>query len=138
MPKWGQDQFNKFAGKYDLGKYVTPQFLEADFSGDKKPDLAIPIERKSDKKKGILILFSGSNHTFVIGAGFDFENAGDDFKWATAWSIVRDKVVHEAVFNASGEANGEREIALERHAIKVSEEERPGRLLYFNGKRFIW
>jgi hypothetical protein len=138
LPKWGQDQFNKFAGKYDLGKYVTPQFLEADFSGDKKPDLAIPIELKTDKKKGLLILFAGSNHVFVIGAGFAFENTGDDFKWATAWSIIRDKVVHETTFKLNGDVDGEREIMLERPAIKIREEKGPGGLIYFNGKKFIW
>jgi hypothetical protein len=138
LPKWGQDQFNKFAGKYDLGKYVTPQFLEADFSGDKKPDLAIPIERKTDKKKGMLILFAGSNHTFVIGAGSAFENAGDDFKWASTWSITRDRIVHETTFRPNGDVDGEREISLERPAIKMREEEGSGGLIYFNGKKFIW
>lgn len=138
LPKWGQDQFSKFARKYDLGKYLTPQFLEADFSGDKKPDLAIPIELKTDKKKGILILFAGSNHVFVIGAGFAFENAGDDFNWATTWSVVRDKVIHEATFKPNGDIDGERETTLERQAIRIGSEGESGGLIYFNGKKFIW
>ncbi len=138
LPRWGQDQFNKFAGKYDLAKYVTPQFLEADFSGDKKNDLAIPIERKTDQKKGLLILFAGSNHVFVIGAGFAFENAGDDFKWATTWSIINDKVTYEITFKPNGEVDGKREMTLERPAIRMTEEEGSGGLIYFNGKKFIW
>lgn len=138
LPRWGQDQFKKFAGKYDLGKYGESPFLEADFSGDKKLDLAIPIERKTDKKKGVLILFAESNHVFVIGAGFTFENAGDDFNWATTWSIIRDRTVHETTLKPNGDVDGEREITLERPAIGIRQQEGSGGLIYFNGKKFIW
>ncbi|MGC3943788.1 MAG: hypothetical protein QM762_04475 [Chryseolinea sp.] len=138
LPKWGQEKFSEFANRYVRAKYIAPQFLEADFSGDGNADLAILIERKTNKKKGILILLANSNKAFVIGAGTKFGNAGDNFKWANVWSVFSEKVTHETTFKPDGDVEGGKKVTLERPAIAIKEEEGSGGLIYFNGKQFIW
>lgn len=138
LPVWGQAKWKTFEDKYTLSNHIRPQFLEADFSGDHNADLAILIERKVDRKKGILILFGQSDKSCVIGAGQKFGNAGDNFDWADRWNTFRDKVTYETTFKPDGDVDGGKEIQLDKPAIKISEEEGAGGLIYFNGKEFIW
>ena len=138
LPKWGQEKLKTFAAKYAPASYIAPHFLETDLSGDKNPDLAILIERKTDKKKGILILFGRSDKSFVIGAGTIFGNGGDNFKWANEWSVFKDKVTYETTFKPDGDVDTGKEVTLVNHAITIREEEGSGGLIYYNGKEFVW
>ncbi len=138
LPAWAQDKFRTFASKYVMSDYIKPQFLEADLSGDKKSDIALFVERKVDRKKGILIFFEGGDKSFVVGAGDEFGKAGRDFEWARTWIIIREKTTFETTFKANGDVAGTKEIKLEHPAIEITEEEGAGGLIYFNGKEFIW
>jgi hypothetical protein len=138
LPKWGQEKLKSFADSYVSAPYIDPQFIETDLSGDKTPDLAILIECKADKKKGILILFGRIDKSFVIGAGTKFGNGGDDFKWANVWSVFKDKVTYETTFKPDGDVDTGKKVTLDRNAITIREEEGSGGLIYYNGKEFIW
>jgi hypothetical protein len=138
LPTWGQERIKKFTAEFNLVSYVKPQFHQADFSGDKIDDLAILVERKTDKKKGILFLFAESSQSFVIGAGTKLTNGGDNFEWMDTWSVFKEPVTHETTFKEDGDVEGSKEIRLYRPAIEVREEEGSGGLIYFNGKKFIW
>ena len=138
LPAWAFKKFEQFSDKYVLSDYIKPQFLEADLSGDKKPDVAILIERKVDKKKGVLILFSGVDKSFVAGAGEPLGNAGNDFEWAHRWNVFQENTTHQTVFKSNGDVAGAKEVKLDRPAIEITEEEGAGGLIYFNGKQFIW
>lgn len=138
LPTWGQEKLKNFKDRYVLATYINPQFLEADFSGDKNVDLAILIERKTDKKKGILIFFGQSDKLFIIGAGNKFGNGSDDYKWANVWGVFKDNVTYETTFKPDGDVESGKKIKLDRPAITIREEEGSGGLIYFNGKEFIW
>jgi hypothetical protein len=65
IPAWGQERFQKLSDKYSLTNFLKPQYLEADFSGDNTVDLALLIERKTDKKKGLIILFKENDKFYI-------------------------------------------------------------------------
>lgn len=138
LPQWGRERIKAFSDKYVIASYMNPKFIEADLSGDNNADLAILIERKMDKKKGVLILFGNSDRSFLIGAGTKFGKAGDDFEWANEWNAFKEKVTYETRFKPNGDVDGGKEIRLDRQAISIREEEGAGGLIYFNGKEFIW
>lgn len=138
LPAWGQEAFKKFKDKYTIENYIDPPFLQADLSGDKKIDLAILIERKTDQKKGILILLGQRDKIFIIGSGNNFGNAGDDFDWAGQWGIFTEHKTYETTFKENGDVAGGKEVLLKRPAIFMKEDEGSGGLIYFDGESFIW
>lgn len=138
IPAWGQERFQKWADKYTLANYMKPQFLQKDFSGDKKLDLALLVERKIDKKKGILFLFGQTDKSLVVGAGKTLSDGGDNFDWADSWEIFENKLVHETTFKENGDVDEIREVSLDKPAIRITEREGSGGLIYFDGKEFIW
>ena len=98
LPLWVKDEFNKreLYKKYDFGKYLTPLFLIADFDGDKDEDAAVLIVEKKSNKEGLLIIHKNGRY-YVFGAGNEFGNGGDDFKWANKWQVLNAKVVYETI-----------------------------------------
>jgi hypothetical protein len=138
IPAWGKENLRKLADRYVLVDHMKPQFLEADFSGDKINDLALSIESKADKKKGIIILFQESDQVHVMGAGTTFGSGGDNFDWANKWETFSKPVTYETTFHENGDVAGSKEIKLERTAISIWEDEGSGGLIYFDGKKFIW
>lgn len=138
LPPWGQERFKKWADKYAPADYIKPQFFQKDFSGDKKQDLAIVVERKIDKKKGILFLFGQSDKSFVVGAGNTFSDGGDNFDWADHWEVFENKIVHETTFKENGDVDDVKEVALDKPAIRISEQDGTGAIIYFDGEEFLW
>lgn len=138
LPAWAQERLKKFEKNYNRVNYIGPSFLQADFSGDKKADLAILIERKADQKKGILILFAQSDQSFIVGSGNEFDAAGDNLEWASVWEVFTEKETYETTFTEEGDVAGGREIKLDRPAISLWQEEGSGGLIYFNGRKFVW
>jgi hypothetical protein len=138
LPPWGQERFKKWSDKYTLANYLQPQFFQKDFSGDKKPDLALLVERKIDKKKGILFLFSQRDQSLIVGAGNTLSDGGDNFDWADKWEVFENKVVHETTFKENGDVDDVREVALNKPAIRIIEHEGTGGIIYFEGEEFIW
>lgn len=138
LPLWGQERMKEIEKEYDVAKYIYPYFLQADFSGDQKDDLAVLIQGKTGKKKGIAIIFSGSNKHFILGAGKKFGNGGDNFSWADKWDIFNTKTTYETTFKENGDVDGGREVKLDRPAIEIRENEGSGGLIYFTGSGFTW
>jgi hypothetical protein len=138
LPSWGQERFNKWSDKYLLANYIKPQFLIKDFTGDKREDLAILVERRIDKKKGILFLFGQTDKAIVVGAGNMLSDGGDNFDWADTWEIFQNKVVHETTFKENGDVDGVKELRLDNAAVKIMETNGAGGIIYFDGKEFIW
>ena len=138
IPLWAQQRLETLKGTYAVAGYLRPPFLEADFSGDKKADIAIAVERVLDHKKGIIILFAQSESVYVLGAGKDFGNAGDNFQWAGNWNVFTNKTTYETTFKENGDVDGGKEVVLSRPAITIREEEGSGGLIYFNGNAFVW
>lgn len=138
IPEWVHERLKKLDNRYLVSDYIHPQFLEADFSGDRKTDLAVLVEEKTTSKKGIAIFFRESDSVSVLGAGMDFGNGGDNFAWAAKWSVDNERTAYETTFNANGDVDGGRQVRLKRPAIKIREEEGSGGLIYYDGTKFIW
>jgi len=126
--------------KYEIASYLKSSFLQADFDGDGVKDVvALVIERKT-KKKGILLI-SGTKY-FVFGAGTNFGNGSDDFKWAGGWKIYNKKTAYETMVNIDGDLIGSKIRKLKRTAFFIYQledgEPVSGGIIYWNGKKYIW
>ena len=140
IPEWGFERFKKHMPDeiFKIGEFVDPLFLEADFTGDGNEDLAIPIERKDNGKKGILILCKSENTHFLAGGGNTFGPGGNDFKWLDIWSVNNDEITYGTTFYSNGDIKGTEEVRLGHAAISVREEEGSGGLIYYDGEKFVW
>ena len=77
---------------YTVSRHLSPNYVEGDFDGDGKTDLAILVRRKSDDKFGIALVLragakSGAKAT-VLGAGNAMGKGGSDLRSMDAWSLV--------------------------------------------------
>lgn len=138
LPQYAMEKLRKVSATYSLGDGLSQHFLEADFSGDKKTDVAIFVEREDDGKKGVLFFFDGADEPIIVGAGNNLDTAGDDFAWAGLWEIIDAKSTEETTFSTDGDVNGSRSVTLERPAISIRAVEGSGGLIYYNGKTFEW
>jgi hypothetical protein len=133
LPKWCIDylntQFDK--GIYKLSDYINPKFLIADFNGDRNDDVAIVISTLDSDKKGILIIHQKVNQHFILGAGINIGNGGDDFKWMDIWKIYNKSELRPGI--------GETEIiSLKSKAILVEKSESASAVIYWTGTEYKW
>jgi hypothetical protein len=120
------------AGKeYDLSSRIKPSYLEGDFNGDSKMDVAVLVTERSTGKLRITIVHNTTGKVTILGAGIGIGNGGDDFEWMDSWQVYsKTRAAH-----ASGEASVPR---LCGHALLVEKSEAASALIYWNGKRYVW
>jgi hypothetical protein len=128
LPSWAAAILNekRFASTYALSTRLDPYFLEGDFNGDHRPDLAVLIERKQTKQQGIAFLHAGARNPIVVGAGRAIGNGGPDFSWLDTWSIV------------ARSTHRENSPALRGDALLVEKRESASALLYWDGAAYRW
>ena len=133
LPEWSLKAFRTFnAGNlYRLSDYINPFYLEADFNGDNRPDIAMVVEQTGTNKKGFVIIHHGSPSTTIIGAGKDFGNGGDNFDWMDIWRVYTPEKINPGV----GEA---KTVHLRTKAIYVAKSESSSAVIYWNGTRYTW
>lgn len=113
--------------RYSLASHLKPPFFEADFTGDGKPDIAILIKERATGKIGVAICNSGSNAVFILGAGKDFGNGGDNFDWMDSWSLQPKAKLPAKIANM-GKCD----------TLLVEKKESASALICWNGKRYVW
>lgn len=131
LPPWAQSILAepRFASTYALSNRINPYFLQGDFNGDGRLDLAVLIERKQTSQQGIAVLHAGSPNPIVVGAGREIGNGGDDFSWLDAWSISpRDPA----------QPSGKGAPPPRGDALLVQKLESSGGLLYWDGRAYRW
>lgn len=145
LPSWFLSTFKSkgLDKKYELGQFLKPSFLQADFNGDASQDIAVLVIEKSTKKKGILLIHGKTNDNYFFGAGTKFGNGSDDFKWADKWTLYKKKTASETQFdNTNGDILGGKEIKLTQPAILIEDFEDgvaiAGGIIYWTGKKYIW
>jgi hypothetical protein len=116
---------------YSIRTDLNPFYLRGDFDGDKKSDYALSIVEKKTNKKGILIYHTGTKNHFVLGAGKNINEKGDDFNWMDAWKVYAKKDVEVGV----GETN---KLILKGEAISAFKLEASSGLFYWTGKEYRW
>lgn len=140
LPNWAILRLNdlKIDDNYKISDYMNPFYLEADFDGDNKLDIAITIIEKNSNKKGFMIIHQNTNDYFIIGAGKDFGNGGDDFKWMDIWKLDRGKQAHELTYSDKGDIDDSKIILLKGDGIRVEKSESASGLIYWNGEIYKW
>jgi hypothetical protein len=66
--------------------YLNPCALVRDFDGDGKPDQAVLVSDRKNKR-GVAVLL-GSGASALLGAGHPIGNGRNNFEWADEWKFV--------------------------------------------------
>ena len=123
---------NGSAGKkYDLSFHMNPSYLQGDFNGDGKEDVAVLVKERSTGKLGIAILHGTTENVTILGAGIGIGNGDDDFEWMDSWKV----------YSKTRAAHASRETSvphLRGDALLVEQSEAASALIYWNGKRYVW
>jgi len=123
---------NGSVGKeYDLSFRINPSYLEGDFNGDGKMDVAVLLKERSTGKLGITIVHGTTGKLTILGAGIGVGNGGDDFEWMDSWQVYSK--------TRAGHASDETSVPrLRGDALLVEKSEAASALIYWNGKRYVW
>jgi hypothetical protein len=117
--------------KYDLSFRIKPSYLEGDFNGDGRMDVAVLVKERSSGKIGIAIVPGTTEKVTILGAGIGIGNGGDDFEWMDSWQLYsKTRAAH-----ATGESSVPH---LRGDALLVEKSEAASALIYWNGKRYVW
>ena len=123
---------NGSAGKdYDLSFRMNPSYLEGDFNGDGKMDVAVLVKERATGKLGIAIVHDTTGKVIILGAGIGIGNGGDDFEWMDSWQVYsKTRATHAAGETGVPHLRGD--------ALLVEKSEAASALIYWNGKRYVW
>ncbi|WP_299985908.1 hypothetical protein [uncultured Pontibacter sp.] len=119
-----------------VASWLNPKYISADFNGDGYIDTAFAVI--INDKKGIRIKHGNTNKEYLIGAGNDFGNGGDDFDWVKNWNIVTDSVTYEVTFMENGDIDGGKEVKLKNPAFYIGTEEEGGATVAWKEGKYVW
>ena len=117
--------------KYDVSPRIKPSYLEGDFNGDGKADVAVLVTERSTGKVGIAIVRGTTGKVTILGAGISIGNGGDDFEWMDSWKVYsKTAAAHSAAETSVPNLRGD--------ALLVEKSEAASALIYWNGKKYVW
>ena len=133
VPDWFIEFFKgqKLDIIYKISDFINPFYLEGDFNGDEKIDIAVLIEEKKTTKRGIIICHGTTKMFYILGAGKTFGNGGDDFVWLDIWKVYRETKVGLGVSETET-------ISLKGQAILVEKSESASAIIYWTGQNYKW
>ena len=133
IPHWVQKTFRekRIFKNYNYHFKLNPMYLRGDFNGDDAPDIAIMVKEKLSNKLGIMVIHFGSNDTFILGAGEEIGNGGNDFRWMTNWRVVRKGKVDKG-------ADETPPPGLKGEALFVEKAESASAIIYWDGEDYDW
>jgi hypothetical protein len=133
LPEWTAPVLTDkaFVSTYALSTRLNPFFLNGDFNGDGRLDIAVLIVHKRSGQQGIAILHASVQTAIVLGAGHAIGNGGADFGWLDAWSVFVKQAVQQS-------ATGNKPPALRGDALLVQRLESASALLYWDGITYRW
>ncbi len=125
----------KGAERYAVYDKINPFYLRLDLDGDGRMDTALLIERKRDKKGGILVCF-GNGKARVLFAGTNVDDVGgepmDDLAFGTdvdMWGVYSGKAARFPELPPPPRQRGE--------LLFFGKSEAWGRFIFWTGSRFI-
>ena len=117
--------------KYDVSSRIKPSYLEGDFNGDGKADVAVLVTERSTGKVGIAIVRGTTGKVTILGAGISIGNGGDDFEWMDSWKgYSKTAAAYSAAETSVPNLRGD--------ALLVEKSEAASALIYWNGKKYVW
>jgi hypothetical protein len=117
--------------EYDLSFRMNPSYLEGDFNGDGKMDVAVLVKERTTGKSGIAIVHGTTGKITILGAGIAIGNGGDNFEWMDSWQVYsKARAAHVANETSVPRLRGD--------ALLVEKSEAASALIYWNGKRYLW
>jgi hypothetical protein len=133
LPEWFTEIFNSqhLDSTYKFADFINPFYLEGDFNGDGKLDIAVLIAERASAKRGIIICHGSTNSYFVLGAGNTFDDKGDDFYWMDIWKVYRESTVTPGVLETEI-------IVLQGQAIYIAKSESASAIIYWTGQNYKW
>lgn len=121
---------------YQVSNKISPNFLKADFDGNKIEDVVFLIEEKNSGKIG-LIFFHSENSYFIVGAGKNFNDRWDDMNWLDILELDSNGLQHETLFDKdTSDVIGDKTVIIPNVGISIREEEGSGGLLYFSEGKY--
>jgi len=119
------------AKNYDVSFQIKPFYLQEDFNGDGKADIAVLVKQRSTGKLGIAIINGVTDKVTVLGAGNAIGNGGDDFEWMDSWEVYsKDRATREAGEGSAPHLRGD--------ALLVDKSEAASALVYWNSNHYAW
>ena len=128
----------KLESNYDICERMNPIYLEADFNGDNKLDIAIWIEEKSTHKQGILILHGTTGNQFILGAGRSYDGRRDNLSSIDVWKLYREHEASELTVDEKKDISGSRIVKINFTGIEVIKSEASSGIIFWDGKAYKW
>ena len=136
IPRWAVKEFNNrgLDEKYIITYQLYPSFLQGDFNGDKRKDVAILVAEQSTNKLGIAIIHGKHPQALryqinIIGAGESLGDIGDNFKWVDIWNKFKSN---------SRELNNVRLPAVHGDVINLQEKDKRNGIIFWDGRDYNW
>ena len=125
LPTWAQIRWTTVSQTRSLVRSarLSPGMLRGDFDGDGAQDIALLVEGAKSHKVGIAILHRNDARTFVVGAGTELGNGGDNFDWMDSWRV-----------QVRVQKGAPRRV----DAMLLEREGSGGGLVYFAGRAYHW
>jgi hypothetical protein len=139
LPDWVRRNLDRNNSGINLTieESVNPFYLEADFNGEGKLDIALFVRNKDNEKTGIWILHGEDRDSHLVGAGIKIEKL-DSFDWMDIWKVYRYKTAEKTIFTDNFDIAGSETVKLPNIAISVSQSEGASNLIVWDGKKYIW
>lgn len=138
LPNWFNEQlYLREYGDYIIDEEMNPLYLEADFNGEGKMDIAICIAEPTTNKKGILIHHREDRTFYILGAGKEFNNS-DNFTWLEVWKLYRETTAEQTLFSENYDIVGSETVKLKNIAIEIAKFESASNLITWDGEQYVW
>src|SRR5262249_30625432 len=131
LPHWAAERWPAAAEQLQLEIFarINPFFQRGDFDGDGRPDIAILVQHKVNRKVGLLILHRSGRRS-LLGAGQQFANGGDDFDWVDLWWVEDRGTLQRGHYDPT--------VRLQVDGLLLATEGSASGLIYFSKGRFRW
>ena len=110
---------------------LNPFCHSGDFDGDGMTDFAVLVKERASGKSGIALIHRRTGRVYVVGAGRNLPNGGDDFEWMDTWGIFNKGKVDQGATN-------ERPPVLKGDALLVFKTGAASAILWWDGTAYRW